>query len=163
MILRVCLLVLLVASLPASADDVFSPAFREKVERAFQSPTTEGRIALLTDSVRSGSDSEVARAVGVYFPDGILGTARNDSICVAQVDALLDVMRTAARVGTEAYFVEHADGYRQRLIDAIACVHLAYADGIPVARLRDTPSGQARPGAIAGASRSPAGSGPIPR
>jgi len=142
MIIRsLCFLLLVVVSQHAHAADVFSPAFKETIERAFQSPTTEGRIALLTDSVRSGTDSEVTRAVGVYFPNDLLGTARKDNACVPQVDALLAEMRTATQVGMAAYFADHSNAYRQRLVAAIECVHTAYADGIPMPADSNTPPG----------------------
>jgi hypothetical protein len=139
MIIRSLSFILLVVSLPAHAADAISSSFKAKVEHAFQAPTTEDRIALLTDSVHGGTDSEVARAVGVYFPNNVLRTARNDKICVPQVDDLLNEIRVATEMGASVYFAEKSHEYRERLIAAIECVHTAYAEGIPVHTHSDTP------------------------
>jgi hypothetical protein len=129
--IRLSILALALSSFALQAEEPFSPSFMAAVEQAFRAPTAEARVAMLSETVRSGTDSEVARAIGVYFPHGVLKTARNDAICTPEIEALLGEMRSAKEQGMDAYFAGSAPAYRALLVEAIACVHTAYSAGIP--------------------------------
>ncbi len=120
MLLSLSFLLLAVAS--GTSAQPISPTFKADVEAALRAPSAEQRIELLSDTVRTGTDSEVVRAIGAYFPHDLLKTARADNVCSSETSELLGI--DVDLLGTAEY--------RRLLIDTIRCIHMAYADGIPI-------------------------------
>ena len=109
-----------------------SDEFKNGIDRALKAETAEDRAELLIQVAEGASTNELIRGMPGFFPHEILRTARNEGVCISEIDALLSEMTAAIEMGVEEYLESSREEYLSVLSQSIRCIHLGYRDGIPI-------------------------------
>jgi hypothetical protein len=106
-----------------SAENAISPAHQQMIESAYRSDNLAVRRSILIETVRTGTDTDVLRSIGAYFPDQSLKVGIKSGICKEVGALLVSELQSAVDAGADKYMEKNGERVRDLIAEAIGCIH----------------------------------------